>query len=33
MRLVLEQTPAESTSYRFAKLDLQIFLPASGHGS
>ena len=30
MRLVLEQTPAESTSYRFARLDMQYFSPASG---
>lgn len=30
MRLVLEQTPAESTSYRFAKLDLHFHSPASG---
>ncbi len=30
MRLVLEQTPAESTSYRFAKLDLHYFSPSSG---
>jgi len=30
MRLVLEQTPAESTSYRFAKLDLHHLSPASG---
>lgn len=30
MRLVLEQTPAESTSYRFAKLDLHYLSPASG---
>ena len=30
MRLVLEQTPAESTSYRFAKLDLHYFSPVSG---
>ncbi|MGD0235293.1 MAG: anaerobic ribonucleoside-triphosphate reductase [Syntrophorhabdales bacterium] len=30
MRLVLEQTPAESTSYRFARLDLRYFSPASG---
>jgi ribonucleoside-triphosphate reductase len=30
MHLVLEQTPAESTSYRFAKLDLHFFSPASG---
>jgi len=31
MRFVLEQTPAESTAYRFAKLDLREFSPASGH--
>lgn len=30
MRLVLEQTPAESTSYRFARLDMRYFSPASG---
>ena len=30
MRLVLEQTPAESTSYRFARLDFAVLLPASG---
>ncbi len=30
MRFVLEQTPAESTSYRFARLDLKYFSPASG---
>jgi ribonucleoside-triphosphate reductase len=30
MRFVLEQTPAESTAYRFAKLDLRDFSPASG---
>jgi len=30
MKIVLEQTPAESTSYRFAKLDLHHFSPASG---
>jgi len=30
MRLVLEQTPAESTSYRFARLDLRYFSPDSG---
>ncbi|HSR10050.1 MAG TPA: anaerobic ribonucleoside-triphosphate reductase, partial [Thermodesulfobacteriota bacterium] len=30
MRFVLEQTPAESTAYRFAKLDLREFSPASG---
>jgi ribonucleoside-triphosphate reductase (formate) len=31
MRFVLEQTPAESTAYRFAKLDLTHHSPASGH--
>jgi ribonucleoside-triphosphate reductase len=31
MRFVLEQTPAESTAYRFARLDLRYFSPASGH--
>ena len=30
MRLVLEQTPAESTSYRFARLDMRYFSPTSG---
>jgi ribonucleoside-triphosphate reductase len=30
LRLVLEQTPAESTSYRFARLDLRYFSPQSG---
>jgi ribonucleoside-triphosphate reductase len=30
MKIVLEQTPAESTSYRFAKLDLHHFSPVSG---
>jgi len=30
IRVVLEQTPAESTSYRFARLDLRYFSPASG---
>jgi ribonucleoside-triphosphate reductase (formate) len=30
MRLVLEQTPAESTSYRFARLDLRYFGPQAG---
>ena len=29
MRFVLEQTPAESTAYRFAKLDLKYFTEAS----
>ena len=31
MRFVLEQTPAESTAYRFAKLDLREYSPQSGH--
>jgi ribonucleoside-triphosphate reductase len=31
MRFVLEQTPAESTAYRFAKLDLRFHSPQSGH--
>ncbi len=31
MRFVLEQTPAESTAYRFAKLDLKLHSPRSGH--
>ena len=30
MRILLEQTPAESTSYRFARLDLRYFSPMSG---
>lgn len=30
MRLVLEQTPAETTAYRFARLDLKHFSPLSG---
>lgn len=30
MRLVLEQTPAESTSYRFARLDMRYHSPFSG---
>ena len=30
MRLILEQTPAESTAYRFARLDLRSFAPRSG---
>jgi len=29
MKFVLEQTPAESTAYRFAKLDLEHFYPES----
>src|SRR5512136_973688 len=31
MRFVLEQTPAESTAYRFAKLDLKYHSPRSGY--
>ena len=31
MRFVLEQSPAESTAYRFAKLDLKYHSPESGH--
>ena len=31
MRFVLEQTPAESTAYRFARLDLKFHSPRSGH--
>ena len=31
MRFVLEQTPAESTAYRFAKLDLRFHSPQAGH--
>ena len=31
MHFVLEQTPAESTAYRFAKLDLKFHSPKSGH--
>ncbi|RMG90615.1 MAG: anaerobic ribonucleoside-triphosphate reductase [Candidatus Dadabacteria bacterium] len=30
MHFVLEQTPAESTAYRFAKLDLKYYSPAAG---
>ena len=30
LRILLEQTPAESTSYRFARLDLSQFSPVSG---
>ena len=30
LKFLLEQTPAESTSYRFARLDLRYFSPASG---
>jgi ribonucleoside-triphosphate reductase len=31
MNFKLEQTPAESTAYRFAKLDLKYYSPHSGH--
>jgi anaerobic ribonucleoside-triphosphate reductase len=31
MKFVLEQTPAESTAYRFARLDLKYHSPQSGH--
>lgn len=31
IRFVLEQSPAESTAYRFAKLDLRYHSPESGH--
>ncbi len=31
MHFVLEQTPAESTAYRFAKLDLKYHSPQAGH--
>ncbi len=31
MHFVLEQTPAESTAYRFARLDLKYYSPAAGH--
>jgi ribonucleoside-triphosphate reductase len=31
MHFVLEQTPAESTAYRFAKLDLKYHSPKAGH--
>jgi ribonucleoside-triphosphate reductase len=30
MRFILEQTPAESTAYRFARLDLKYHSPKSG---
>jgi anaerobic ribonucleoside-triphosphate reductase len=30
LRFILEQTPAESTAYRFAKLDLRDYSPLSG---
>lgn len=31
MRLLLEQTPAETTTHRFARLDLRYFSPMAGH--
>jgi anaerobic ribonucleoside-triphosphate reductase len=31
LRFVLEQTPAETTPYRFARLDLKYFSPEAGH--
>jgi ribonucleoside-triphosphate reductase (formate) len=31
LRFVLEQTPAETTTYRFARLDLKYFSPEAGH--
>jgi anaerobic ribonucleoside-triphosphate reductase len=31
MQFILEQTPAESTAYRFARLDLKYFSPEAGH--
>ncbi len=31
MRFLLEQTPAETTAYRFARLDLKYFSPRAGH--
>ena len=31
MRFILEQTPAETTAYRFARLDLKYFSPEAGH--
>jgi len=31
MKFVMVQTPAESTAYRFARLDLKHFSPQSGH--
>jgi len=31
LNLILEQTPAESTAYRFARLDLKYYSPKSGH--
>ncbi|HUH64868.1 MAG TPA: anaerobic ribonucleoside-triphosphate reductase [Syntrophales bacterium] len=31
LNFILEQTPAETTSYRFARLDLRYFSPRAGH--
>jgi ribonucleoside-triphosphate reductase len=31
MQFLLEQTPAETTTYRFARLDLKYFSPDAGH--
>ncbi|MBN1366011.1 MAG: anaerobic ribonucleoside-triphosphate reductase [Syntrophaceae bacterium] len=31
MKFVLEQSPAETTAYRFARLDLKNFSPVAGH--
>lgn len=31
IKLVLEQSPAETTAYRFARLDLKYFSPEAGH--
>jgi len=31
LHFVLEQTPAETTTYRFARLDLKYYSPKSGH--
>ena len=31
MQFLLEQTPAETTAYRFARLDLKYFSPEAGH--
>ncbi len=31
LHLILEQTPAETTAYRFARLDLKYFSPQAGH--
>lgn len=31
IRIILEQSPAETTAYRFARLDMKHFSPAAGH--